>query len=66
MTFPSDARLVAAFLVLGLGALGAALLLAYGSPANSLHVQGLGWCFTSVLGAAGAIVGANTWIELRK
>lgn len=66
MTFPTDARIVAGFLVLGLGALGAALLLLHGDPANSLHVQGLGWCMTATLGAAGAIVGANTWIELRK
>lgn len=65
MTFPTDARIIAAFLILGLGALGAAVLLAYGDPANSLHVQGLGWCFTATLGSAAAIVGSNTWIALR-
>lgn len=65
MNFPTDARLVAGFLLLGLGALGAAAILLFGSAGNSLHVQGLGWCFTTAIGSGAAIIGSDVWTKVK-
>lgn len=55
-----DTRAVASFLGMGLSALGLAILFFYGNPANTLHVQGLGWMGTIFLASLGSLVGSLT------
>jgi hypothetical protein len=55
-----DTRAIAAFLGMGLSAIGLGILFVTGDPNNSIHVQGLGWCGTIFLAALGSLVGSIT------
>lgn len=57
--WPLSARLTFASIGLGSGLAGAASLWRWGDPANTLHVQGAGNCFTLAIVSIAAVVGVE-------
>jgi ABC-type Mn2+/Zn2+ transport system permease subunit len=61
-------RLIMVSILLGLLASAIGYLFALGDPANTIHTQGLGWCFTALMGITGAYLfneGIERYAEIR-